>query len=343
MAYRHFTRCVDPADWKPRSVAVLLLQSLILVPFTTVLALAEPWCLLIVAEIWGLSLLIAYCRHFLYHRLICLDSDHDAIGAIVSIEEPRTFHSDDLGDFFDWDNDYSINLLLQNTDFGVLQPEAEESEPFGHLIKAPNVITDPPLSLTPTGAKACDEFGTGETSAVLHAEFEGAGIYDLMQIAEGMLGFAIAALLACVFLPWPLAVFLAIAALLGLIIGAIAAGLVRPGDPEDVNPDIGTLHTNDSAGEDGRGRGADIVYVFGTWVHDALHDGWNEIHPIKVCTKVNGTWDGDWLDVAPDVILRARHGFDVAQADETRTNQALPEHQWEVHPVLDGCSSSVID
>ena len=86
MAFGQFTRCVQPANWKPRSYWIITLQSLTLAPFATVLALgmAKPWCLLIVGEIVGLSWVIAYARHFLYHRLICLGGDRDVIGAIVT-------------------------------------------------------------------------------------------------------------------------------------------------------------------------------------------------------------------------------------------------------------------
>jgi hypothetical protein len=341
VAFRQFTQCEQPENWQPRSYWIITLQSLVLAPFATVLALGmgKPWCLLIVAEITGLAWIIAYCRHFLYHRLICLGGDRDVIAAIVSISPPPPLTE------FDWDNDYSINLLLQNTEFGVTQAEAELSQPYGFLIAPQAAVTNPPVSRPSPGHSARDEFGTGLVSATLHAEFEGAGNYDLMQISEGMLGFAIGSLLACVFLPWPadliVGLGLTILAVLGWLIGAVLAKTVRPGDPSDVDPDIGTLHTNNDE-NGGLGLGADIVYVQGAWVHDPLHEGWNEIHPIKVCTKV-GRWDGGWSDQPPDVILRARHAFEIARSDETRANQARPEHQWEVHPELDSCSTVVIE
>lgn len=341
MPFEQYTRCVEPANWRPRSYWLITLQSLILAPFTSILALGvgKPWCLLIVAEITGLAWVIAYCRHFLYHRLVCLGGDRDVIGAVISVSPPPPFTK------LDWDNDFSVNLLLQNTEFGVTQAVAETTPPYGELIAPQDVVTNPPVSRPTPGYSSEDKFGTGKPSAGLHCEFEGAGNYQLMQISEGMLGFAIAALLACVFLPWPadviVSIGLALLALLGFLAGAIASKVSRPGDPTDVDPDLGTVHPNDED-NGGLGEGADILYVQGTWVYDPLHDGWNEIHPVKVCTKV-GTWDGDWGDQPPDVILRARHGFEVAEADETRANQALPEHQWEVHPDVDGCAVVVIE
>lgn len=341
MAYRQFTRCIQPTEYKPRSVWVITLQSLALAPFATVLALgmAKPWCLLIMLEISPLAFLIAWCRYFLYHRLICLGGDRDVIGAIVSIEQ-RSFTD------LDWDNDYSINLLLENTEFGDTQQVAEVTQPYGYLIAPQSVITNPPVSRATPGNPANDKFGTKLNCATLHAEFEGAGMYDLLQISQAMLGIAVAALLACIFLPFPADVIvtagLAILAALGWLLGAILAKTVRQGDPSDVDPGIGTLHVNDNAGENGLGRGADIVYVQGTWVYDPLHDGWNEIHPIKVCTKV-GTWDGGWPEQPSDVVFRARHAFEVARAEETLANQTRPEHQWQVHPDLDGCAPAVVE
>jgi hypothetical protein len=341
VAFEQYTRCEQPANWKPRSYWEITLPALIVAPFGAVLALGmgKPWCLLIIAEISGLVWIISYCQQFLYHRLICLGGDRDVIGAIVSVSPPPAFTE------FDWDNDYSINLLLENTWYGIEQAQAETIPPYGYLIAPQDVITNPPVSRPTPGHPARDKFGTGKDSATLHAEFEGAGNYNLMQISEGMLGFAIGALLACVFLPWPadivVAIGLAALALLGWLLGAILSKTVRQGDPSDVDPNIGTLHPNDED-NGGLGLGADIVYVQGTWVYDPLHDGWNEIHPIKVCTKV-GKWDGSWSEQPPDVILRARHGFEVARAEETQTNQARPEHQWQVHPELDGCTTIVIE
>jgi hypothetical protein len=342
VAYRQYTRCVEPADWKPRSYVVITLQSLILAPFATLIALVagEPQCLWFLAEIIPLSWVIAYCRHFLYHRLVCLGGDRDAIGAIISISPPSgvVFLSD-------WDNDYSINLLLQNTWFGVTQAEAQGTPPFGYLIAPQPAITNPPVSQE-TAGHCSDDDATQTRSANLHSEFEGAGNYNLLQISQAMLAFAIGALAACLFLPWPadviVSIGLAILAALGWLVGAILSKYVQEGNPSDVDPNIGTLEENDGPGEDGLGTGASIVYVQGTWVFDPLHEGWNEIHPIKVCTIV-GEWDGTWSDRPPDVIDRLRDAFEVAQADETKEEQSRPEHRWEVHPAIDGCDPNVIE
>src|SRR5262249_9278891 len=326
----------------------------VLAPFTAVLTLAlgDPLCWLWVAEIYAMSFVIAYCRNWLYEGLICLGGDRDALGVVGSISPPANLILDR-----DTDNDYSINLLLENCEFGdpaktdpQLQAEAAATAPYGELIKGQDVISNPPVSRQTPGHIAVDVHddehpgGTGKRFASLHSEFEGAGVYDLLQVAQAGLAFAGAALLAWLFLPWPanvvVSIGLGILGLLALILGAIVGNFSRPGSPDDTNPEIGELHTNtDQNG--GLGAGADIVYIQGTWVYDSLHEGWNEIHPVKVCTLM-GKWTGG-RSTPPDVILRVRQGIQVAQAPETRANQQRAEHQWQVHPALDGCSRVIIE
>jgi hypothetical protein len=342
MAFEQYTRCVKPEDYVPRTLGLLIGRTLLLGPVAIGLALvsADPLCFVWAAEMLGIALVIVYCRNWLYERLICLDpEDQGVIGAVASVHGPSSALFD-----FDWDDDYGVNLLLENTAFGMTQPQAQAIQPYGYLIEPRPQITDPPVSRETEGYTTHDP-GTGKETAALHCEFEGAGNFNLMQISEGMLAFAFAALLACVFLPFPanviVSIGLGLAALLGMILGAIVSNYVRPGSPSDVDPDLGELHPNDED-NNGLGAGADIIYIEGTWVFDPLHEGWNEIHPVKVCTIVErGGWDGGW-DTPPDVILRIRGAFGEARAEETQTAQAQPEHQWQVHPELDACAPDPI-
>jgi len=107
-----------------------------------------------------------------------------------------------------------------------------------------------------------------------------------------------------------------------------------------VNPNLGDVQTNDDP-NGGFGAGADILYVQGTWVFDPWHEGWNEIHPVKKCTRV-ATWDGDWGSLPPDIILRVRNQFDIAGNPATQAAQQRPEHGWSVHPSLDACAPEII-
>jgi hypothetical protein len=340
MAFEHFTRCVAPADYVPRSYAVMAGQAAIITSLggILVLALGDVSCLLILAEIYGLAFLIAYCRNWLYGRLICLSpDDQHVVGAVISVSPPPGPLARD------WDDDYSINLLLRNTEFGVSQQVAQNSQPYGFLIHPQDVITNPPVNRETPGHDAFDK-ATQTTSWGLHAEFEGGGNYNLMKVSEGLLGFCVGALVACVFLPFPIDLILGLFILLAGLLGIIASKFARPGSPSDVNPDIPEIHTNTES-NGGHGKGADVLYVEGIWVFDPLHTGWNEIHPIKVCTIVGepGGWDGDWSTQPGDgVILRLRDAFGVARAPETQENQARPEHQWQVHPDLDACVPDII-
>lgn len=348
MAFQQYTRCIAANDWPPNRVAVILGYGAIAgATATGIIAVSGRWdCWPIILQITAFAMVVGYCENWLYQRLICLGGDVDCIGAIVSISPPSpdlVFSSgSDVFDL-DWDTDYSINLLMQNTPYGTEQAAAELIAPYGHLI-APHADVTAIGRQTP-GHNATDD-ATGKTCAILHAEFEGAGNYNLMQAADAALWVSIAALFACILLPFPASLIIAALAWLIMILGAILANN-DVGSPSDV--DVPELHTNTEDNND-LGAGADVLYVQGSWVYDTLHEGWNEIHPIKVAMKV-GCWKGDWNDIScnpedtptpPDVILRVRHGFQVAKLPETLANQSLPEHQWQIHPALDGCSRGII-
>jgi hypothetical protein len=356
MAFKQYTQCIEPADYSSRVRYITIASLLAGAPAAAIaVAMGHPACMVIAAEITVLAGLVAYYHNWLYHRLLCLGGDRDCCAAIVSIGEPHLTLN-----WLDRDTDYSINLLLRNTHYGPvedglteaeivaakleLQAAAEQSVPFGELVA-------PQPSVTAIGLKTPGHFATdgkphtndGHThrlAAVLHAEFEGDGNYKMLQVSKILLANAIFALVACIFLPWPYDIILGgvifLISLIGLFLASLL-GLFGEGSPSDVN--AGELTDNTGVNENGQGIGADIVYVQGTWVYDTLHEGWNEIHPIKICTKM-GKWEGDWPP--PDIILRIRHGFQVAQAEETITNQARPEYQWQIHPDIDGCARDLI-
>jgi hypothetical protein len=339
MAFKQYTRCIEAADFSSRIRYITIASLLAGTPAALIaVAAGHPPCLIIAGVITLLAGLVAYYHNWLYHRLICLGGDRDCIGAVVSIGGPTALLPNPL----DRDTDYSINLLLQNSAFGALNEDravihatAEQTLPYGELIvPQPNIIA---IGLHPTdhGHFAADK-PTGRLAAVLHAEFEGDGMYKMLQASKVLLAFAIFALVACLFLPWPADLILGLVilgiSLLGLLLASLLS-LFGEGSPSDVN--AGELTGSAGVDENGQAIGADVVYVQGSWVFDTLHERWNEIHPIKVCCKMPE-------DCPDDVILRVRHGFQVAQAQETITNQARPEHKWQIHPDLDGCVPDVI-
>jgi hypothetical protein len=342
MSFQQFTTCIPPSEHIPLNRLVVFIGQGILVGITAVaiaIASGNLQCWPIVLEITAVATVVAYCRGWLFHRLLCLGpgEDQDCIGMIASISPPSPALFD-----FDWDTDYSVNLLLKNCPIGVTQEVAKVTSPFGFLVHEQDSVTAVGLA---TAGHTVPETATGLPTAVLHAEFEGAGNHDLLLGAEAALGLAVAALIACMALPYPWGLVLALLALLALVVAALF-GNGDLGSPSDVG--TGNFHTNEIDPASGEALGADILYVQGSWVFDPLHEGWNEIHPIKVCTKV-GCWNGDWFNTEchggttpPDIILRLRNGFRVARAPETLANQALPEHQWRLHPDLDGCARPVI-
>lgn len=337
MSFKQYTRCIEAADFSSRTRYITIAALLAGTPAALIaVAAGHPACLVIALVITTLAGFVAYYHNWLYHRLICLGGDRDCIGTIVSIGGPT-----DLGlNFLDRDTDYSLNLLLQNSEYGAPDADraalhaAAEQTTYGELIRPQQSIVAIGLAPLDHGHFATDP-QTGRLAAVLHAEFEGDGMYKMLLASKVLLAFAIYALVACLFLPWPadiiLAGIIAALSLIGLLLASLLS-LFGEGSPSDVN--AGELTGNTGVDENGQGIGADTVYVQGSWVFDTLHERWNEIHPIKVCCKCESP--------PQDTILRIRHGFQVAQAEQTKTNQARPQYRWQIHPDLDGCVADVI-
>ena len=93
------------------------------------------------------------------------------------------------------------------------------------------------------------------------------------------------------------------AAILALL--AFLAGLIGYliGDHDYTDPGDGAIPAEIHQ-PDAQGFGSDLMYVSGRWVFDTFHEGWNEIHPIKVCTPL-GTWNGPWPTDTEDRKKRA--------------------------------------
>jgi hypothetical protein len=323
MAVQQFTKCIEPENFEERSrIAMAAAAAAFASPFIALAILMHhPWCLVFVAELGWCMFWVLYCENWLYERLICLGEFRDAVGMVVQIDEPK-FNLK----FWDYDNDYCFNLLLQCTEFGVQEGDAAlQDSPFGELIKNQDVITA-------LGSKVHGDDGY-ETdgymvplktpgvqnpikSATLHCELEGSVVHDLNLIMKIMLGISVGAFALCMFVPLWVSVIIMIIIFILIFAGMYGSKEFHPGSPSDVNSDLPTIHHGNA-----EGLGADILYVQGRWIYDPLHEGWNEIHPVTYCSKV-GTWDGDWDDydcdsVPPDIILRLRNGVQEARADQT--------------------------
>ena len=331
MAFNQKTACVAASNFNTMDQYIkATMYALLFAGLGALIAGAAgmPWCIPFALTIGAAVWLIAYCEWWLYGRLICLGGDFTVIGMLVSTEPPGNKSFPDS-----LDTDFSINLLLASNPPGVDQATAEVSVPFGFLMAEQAATKNIPVPFK--GESATDQ-GTKIKSAILHAEFEGNGVYDTLIGAQIGLGLAVASLIACLAIPPPWGVIvagiLAILAFLAMLLGLLI-GLGDEGDPADVNPTLGELHTNDAANG---GIGADLLVVSGTWVYDSAHEGWNELHPIKLCEKV-GTWGGDWPADIGDIITHWTTAVTDATSPQTGAEQDDPKHGWGVHPDVDGC------
>jgi hypothetical protein len=271
---------------------------------------------------------IAYCRWWLYGRLICLGKEVCALGWVITVETP-----DKKSGLDKFDTDYSVNLCLAPFNLGATQAQVEVEPVQGWLVKETDAIKNsvhPTLDFAGLTAKL---YQNQVDTTSFHAEFEGGGVYDLYLACLAALPFAGAAAAVCsipVFGWIACAILGAIAAILVLV--GIIAGLNDYGSPSDVDPSLGNeIHQNDPTG-----RGADILFVRGEWVYDSAHEGWNECHPIRHCQRV-GTWNGSW-EMTADAVTAWCDAVSRANDPGTVTNQQQPENQWQIHPVIDGCT-----
>ena len=327
--YRQYTSCCAPTAWESL-VNYLVGATATLLAVAVAVIFAAAWCALFYIGVFAAAEAVAACSWWLYKRLVCLGGDRSAAGMLVTIE-PAVGKS---GYFGALDTDYSINLLLYPTLPGVLHADAEISVPYGELIKDQQGIID---NVGFFKGYMAAEPGTTRESAVLHAEFEGGGVYDFYIGVSISLGLYIAAIIACAAIPPPWGVIVAaLLALLALLFWFISheIGEGDYGNPNQVKGAPSELHTNDPTTT----VGADLLYVYGTWVFDSFHEGWNEIHPIKKCTAI-GTWGGAWPADIPATVDKLDAGFADARDPATIGKQQQATHRWTVHPLIDGCGT----
>jgi hypothetical protein len=352
MSYVQHTQCCDLPKFKPMSykaqpaieMLVLFGGTLGWVAALIPVVLGNPLCAFHALGLIFYGGIFGYCNWWLFYRLVCLTGDQCAIGMVVSVETKESKSWPDS-----YDTDYSVSLLLPNTKLGVSQAEAEASAPFGHLVQATAAVkARSDITFTGQYAKPLNT-GDDKNSAILHAEFEGSGVWIMFLTSAACLITVAAAAVVCM-VPgwgWVASVVLEILAFLALLFGH---GLAQndAGSPSDVNPDLTTVQQ-----ADGDGIGADVLYVLGTHVLDGGHlpegQSWNEIHPIKCATKV-GRWNGDWATAVDTAHVSLRDQCDAitsalvqAQDPQTVAAQSDPRNQWLWHPLIDGCVGSTGD
>jgi hypothetical protein len=348
MSYRQYTSCISPSSHLGKQYA----QIVILAAAAALAMLAMGAGFAPGVAVVALTAIVTYCRWWLYDRLVCLDGGKDvcAIGLVIGVEPPS--EKSGLDSF---DTDYSVNLMLAGTSIGDDQATAQATFQ-GDLITNQLGGVKFPINETPgfTGHAVfdadtagtikgimgkSDDFSDSEEklvdqlvdqlhlphrTAVLHVEFEGGGVYDLMLAAIAALAIATAAAVLCA-----LGIIGFIACLvLSLIAAAVTGigalvGLSDTGNPNDVNANLGELHPMQ-----------DWLVVQGSWVYDSAHEGWNEIHPIKHCQRITAD------EATEEGRRRWCEAIGTAQQPATVTAQSDPPNLWQVHPSVDGCRPS---
>lgn len=359
MAFKEFTKCVQPGDWHDFSLGPAGLVNNIALLLTT--GLLAALAIAVAGGPAGLIILlaivvdaIAFLRWYLYGRLICLgdDSRNCAIIGVLRSQSP----SDPAWGKKYGDNDFNMNVLLAPlgpagfTSVDAIPRADFANPPQGHLVAENTKITSIPRSYPKDGEEDVNH------QKLLHCEFEGSGIFDLLNIAYVVL-VMILALLAIVTLtsfPGGAAFWIALFFVL-LLLGAFINLLFNtdPGpenDPTAGNPlDVDASLVNLMKG--------DVLVFRGGWIFDSGHKGWNEIHPVRHAQKIGPplTDEQTWKDFSftdPEtgrvfqlqteddfVIFRAHwcEAFDRAGEAVTGGNHENPEHDWGIHPVVDGC------
>ena len=177
---------------------------------------------------------------------------------------------------------------------------------------------------------------------VLHCEFEGARAHDMLEALEGF-PFGSSVCKKNFLTRFICRVISAFLAPLALAAVAIAWKRATAGS---INPALeggGTIGTGDR------------IIVKGSWVYDAGHSGWNEVHATRTVQKIynvppaGAAFDKflhDWCERLGEVPEQARDprdplsvgvSYSPLTADATREAQQLPENQWVLHPAVDGC------
>jgi hypothetical protein len=373
-----YTSCSGPSGWyKVPAWAIALLASVGGLAFILA-GVGGAWIAGVAALMASVCLAaITFCTWWLNVRLICLGGDHSAIGAIYHLEPPQpTWNAFDFGAY---DTDYSFNLLLWPfvpqdelpdsfvsnqwaasaagtlaTDWPTLPPLVP-NVPWATVetqvdrILAQQSMASLGITFVGQQIEAADEpspqpAGGSSQNFLLHCEIEGPGMRDFRTLLWVLFGVFVAAAIvdAIPVIGWIIGLILAILAFLAFLFGGGAITHDDASPPTDGGWG-GAFHSFDEAG--GPDGTVDLAYVYGRWVYDSLHDGWNELHPLHFMIKLGEAKQGDlaggnWPPDLGDKQKRYDGMYAGINAPGAAGTQAAPPNQWTVHPVLDGCGST---
>jgi hypothetical protein len=320
---------------------------------------------------------IAFCNWWLYVRLICLGGDRSSIGAIYHLEKPvATANPFDIVDA-DTDFSFNLLLwqfVPQNSlpqtfvdnqwsptafsDLGAewtsLPPLVPPTVAFSQVSEEVNLIVAQ-QSMASLGlgfggqnieqADKPDPLPANSSSQyfLMHCEIEGPGMHDLLILLSVMAAVLVAAAFVyAIPVVGPILSWIMIAlALLAFLIGGPAI-THDDASPPSVGGWGGSFNPYETA-SDPNGL-VDLAYVFGRWVYDSLHAGAesNELHPVHYMIKIGCATQGDltkgiWPPDLGELQQKYDAEFGVINSPTTIEIQKLPENQWTVHPLLDGC------
>jgi hypothetical protein len=350
--FPQWTQAVSAADWtsgNPFYKATAIAAGVTAALTVVVLSLAQPWCLIFVAEIAAFTWTVSFPKWWLYDRLIANPenqsatsgppTDETVIGLLTSVEA--------IGGSFpdNFDTDYCFDLLLENIKSSTPDTPTYDAAPYpgpyGYVMKEQLALWDlQQANAGGYGMKSFTGHGSNLTTLVapcVHCEIEGKGMYDLLTSTTALLvatSIAMAAALAIgEFWPWG-AVLSALMALLAFLFGWAASN--DQANPSQITPPIsGPLV---SLATSTPNQPADLLMVTGTWVYDTMHSGWNELHPVKSWQRA-GTWKGSWpSSIPPSVGATLVAMKKSAMSPSTKAAQLEPQNQWKLHPLVDGCT-----
>jgi hypothetical protein len=363
--YPAYTQCVEANDYDSLNQYIQGAAAALLaggVAAVIVFASGLPWCYLLATETGLMAFGLAYCHWWLNDRLICLPADVTATtGPAVDVCAVGMFVRDDQNDPSAWpydlpdlDTDWTMDIVLYGTDPGV---------PVDILIGETNAIRNLGLGFENGGQGQTDSYilqgvydgsssayqngGATVTSSILHCEVEGAGVYDysnwlLVLFWATVSGLAVQEALAAIPVIGPVlsviwsivwAILMFLASLLGFYTSENDQANQPSGSP-------GSQPLTFNSPGSASGTAASVVCVVGTWVYDSAHDGWNEIHPVKMVQQLGSTTPGPGGTYGWDPSWAAQCGMmNQAASPQTKGNQRQSANGWIIHPVVDGCGA----
>ena len=184
------------------------------------------------------------------------------------------------------------------------------------------------------------KLSAGPTEQMLiHCEIEGPGMVYFRDLLYGMMATFLAAAAFAAFPPWGtiVAAILAFLAWLAFLFGgpAIQADTANPPGTPSGGYAYADAPFSDSP--------IDLVYVYGRWVFDSLHQpaGSNELHPLHFVVKIgtttmSGLTSGDWGIDLGSMKTSLDQKYGLINSPTTLNIQSAPSLQFTLHPLLDG-------